>query len=250
MQKTTMHCYWQEVGYFDPELGGIYHEYTIWVCEEQTLDPGGDDGGGTGCDYSGGSCEEDPPPTNDGGGGSTGDPDNDPCPDGYEEDANGNCITIETDPEPCDTNNPVLDNQYIQTKLDELWADTNYGPDSNPNPENQRKEQVAIIASNGYGGYQFFQLDVQSTSCIANFGVPNNLPNDAILVHTHPFKKGDILQCTPGRSYEYDHQPGKEDRPTLDKVGLEQGIILDAEKIIMFTPDESETPTLIDRCGY
>ncbi len=51
-----------------------------------------------------------------------------------------------------------------------------------------------------------------------------------MLVLIHPFKKGDILQCSPGRGYEYDHQPGIEDRPTIEKIGIEQGIILDAEK--------------------
>jgi hypothetical protein len=88
------------------------------------------------------------------------------------------------------------------------------------------------------------------SSCVANFGIPTILPNDAILVHIHPFKKGDILQCPLGRGWVYKNKPGLKDRETLEEADLEQGIILDVGKIIFFTPNESETPILIDRCGY
>lgn len=104
-QKTTMHCYWQEVKEWDSELNNE-HLYTIWVCEEQQLDPGGDDGGGTGgCDYPGGGCDEDPDPNDPPGGGSGNDSDPDPesCPVGQVEDTNGDCIDGEV---PC-VGNPV-----------------------------------------------------------------------------------------------------------------------------------------------
>lgn len=70
-------------------------------------------------------------------------------------------------------------------------------------------------------------------------------------VHTHPYKKNQLQKfCIPGETLEYKNRPGVKDRPALEKMGIERGIIIDAVKIISFTPDESEEPILIDRCGY
>lgn len=87
--------------------------------------------------------------------------------------------------------------------------------------------------------------------CEVLFEAPLDLPKGTILVHTHPYSKGEQQNhCIPGRTLEYENKPGEKDRPTLDFFKLEKGIIIDADKIIQFTPEKSEKPIINDRCGY
>lgn len=156
---------------------------------------------------------------------------------------------------PCTTGNSILDDPTIQLGFEGMWEDSHYGSDSDPNPESQRREQVAFLVPGASGNYILQRLAshliVESGPCRNRFKKPNNLPEGTIFVHTHPYSAGDEQNhCIPGKTLIYDNEVGVEDRPTLDSMGLDLGIILDADKIIMFTTDESEEPILIDRCGY
>lgn len=78
-----------------------------------------------------------------------------------------------------------------------------------------------------------------------------DLPAGAIYVHTHPYSNGETQRyCDTPRPIEYNNEVGVKDRPVLEKMGVNRGIIIDANKIILYTPNESSEPTLIERCGY
>jgi len=155
---------------------------------------------------------------------------------------------------PCETGNPILDDVGIQLALERMWDLSNYGSNTSPNSEAQRKEQVGFIIPSPFGGYQLQMLApslINSSPCKAVFKKPANLPDGAIMVHTHPYSNGELQNhCRPGETLEYDSGPGIEDGQALRDLGLENGIILDADKIILFNQDYSVPPTLINRCGY
>ncbi|NBC26887.1 MAG: hypothetical protein GVY08_08495 [Bacteroidetes bacterium] len=210
--------------------------------------PGGGGGGGGFPGDDPGECDPQgtDPCFEDGGGGSIPPPEPDPC---EEDNAPAYCEN------PCETGDPILDDEGIQIGFENMWEDSNYGNDSNPNPESQRQEQVGFIVPNGFGGYQLQRLSSSFISdagpCAVSFKAPGNLPEGTILVHTHPYSKGESQnQCIPGQTLKYDNVPGVEDRPTLNTLGLDEGIILDSDKVIRFTSNASEQPTLINRCGY
>lgn len=155
---------------------------------------------------------------------------------------------------PCETGNPILDDRNVQLAMERLWNLSNYGSNNSPNPESQRKEQVGFIIPSPFGGYQLQILPsslVVSGPCKATFKKPSNLPEGAILVHTHPYSNGEVQsQCRPGETRIYDSGPGIADNQTLRDLGLETGIILDADKIILFNQNETVVPSLKNRCGY
>ncbi len=162
-------------------------------------------------------------------------------------DINGECM------QPCKTGEPELDSPNVQSGLASIWNDSNYGSNSNPNPESQRKEHVAFIVPNSFGGYSFQRLPnsryKSQTACKAIFTSPS-LPAGAILVHTHPYSNGDLQrECISGMSFRYRNHVGIEDGKTLTKLGLKKGVIIDADQIIIF--DENKNVLKREtRCGY
>lgn len=246
-----MEYFYTVVCQVDPQSGELINCIITDIrCISYELEYNGIGGGGGGGFPGGNPGECDPlgtePCYDDGGGGSILPPEPDPC---EEDNPPAYCEN------PCETGDPILDDEGIQIGFEYMWIDSNYGSNSNPNPESQREEQIGFIVPNGFGGYQLQRLSssfiTDAGPCAASFKAPANLPEGTILVHIHPYSKGNSQNhCIPGRTLEYDNVPGVEDRPTLDILGLDQGIILDADKVIQFTPNESEQPTLINRCGY
>jgi len=155
---------------------------------------------------------------------------------------------------PCETGNPILDDVGIQLALERMWDLSNYGSHISPTPEAQRKEQVGFIIPSPFGGYQLQMLVpslINSGPCKAVYNKPANLPEGAIMVHTHPYSNGELQNyCRPGETLKYDSGPGIKDGQALRDLGLENGIILDADKIILFSQNDSVPPTLLNRCGY
>lgn len=233
----------------DPETGEIYG------CE--TKDPECFNYGWVYIDESSGEStpteDEGDTPTGPSGGGSGG-AGGDPCS-GLEEESWVNCTHETENIEPCETGDPVLDDPQVQEGMRDLWEASNYGSDDDPNPESERKEQLAFIIPDGFGGYNVDSANHlyigEPGPCNVNFKKPENLPEGTILIHTQPYKSGDVQkECVPGETFEYNNDVGEKDRPTLDSLGLERGIILDAEQIISFTPNENEEPDREERCGY
>lgn len=162
----------------------------------------------------------------------------------------------EGDPEPCNTGIAELDDPNVQQGLKDLWEDSNYDTDGNPNPEHERKEQVGFIVPNGYGGYALQQLQspsfiISQGPCKVEFNIPNNLSSSTIFVHTHPYKNGERqYKCEAGDSFVYRSFPvRKDDKETLDRLGLDKGMFIDAEKIV-FYDEKGKITKMIDRCGY
>jgi len=194
-----------------------------------------------------------------GGDGTISDPDN--PPDGSEQDCDAVSVDqageCQPDPEPCDTGDPVIDDPQIQQAFEQLWEESNFGSIENPNPERERVEKGGFIVPDGRGGHIFQPMrshlinEEETGPCRIRFSVPSDLPAGAIYVHTHPYKKDQLQNhCIPGKTLKYKNEVGVKDRKALESMGLDKGIILDAEKIISFTTNESEDPTLINRCGY
>lgn len=80
--------------------------------------------------------------------------------------------------------------------------------------------------------------------------MPDELPEGTILVHTHPYKNGDLQEhCIPGRTLIYDSDVGIKDRTPLNNENISQGLILDFHNMIFFTEDENEEPIRLSPCG-
>lgn len=76
------------------------------------------------------------------------------------------------------------------------------------------------------------------------------MPEGTILVHTHPYKNGDLQEhCIPGRTFKYDSGVGIRDRDPLDNENISHGLILDFHNMILFTEDENEEPIRLSPCG-
>jgi len=210
-----------------------------WTDPNDCDDPTGFDCGGTG----GGDS--------DGGGGS-----GDDC-DPTAIDQPAGCEEPVDESEPCETGDEIIDDPAIQESFSNLWESSNFGSDDNPNPENQRIEKGGFIVPAAGGGHIFQPMpshlinEEETGPCRIRFSIPSGLPAGAIYVHTHPYKKNQLQNhCIPGETLKYKNRPGVKDRPALERMGLDRGIILDADKIISYTPNESQQPTLINRCGY
>lgn len=162
-----------------------------------------------------------------------------------------------SEPEPCDTDDEVIDDPAIQEAFSDLWESSNFGSADNTNPESERIEKGGFIVPGAGGGYVFQPMpdalinEEETGPCRITFSPPADLPEGTIYVHTHPYKANEEQNhCIPGETLKYKNRPGVKDRPALERMGLDRGIILDADKIILYTPNESGQPTLIDRCGY
>jgi|GEM_PF-2127009 len=160
----------------------------------------------------------------------------------------------EGDPEPCNTGIAELDDPNVQQGLKDLWEDSNYDTDGNPNPEHERKEQVGFIVPNG-NGFTFQQLPqsliVSQGPCDVTFRVSNISPN-SIFVHTHPYNNGESQShCVSAVSRPiYSSIPVREaDKKALNAMNVTKGIVIDNENIVYFN-NQGNIEYLIERCGY
>ncbi|GAB5410762.1 MAG: hypothetical protein BalsKO_31270 [Balneolaceae bacterium] len=95
---------------------------------------------------------------------------------------------------------------------------------------------------------QFIQED---GPCSIDFIIPNGIPSSVIFVHSHPYKNGEVQNaCEAGNSFIYRTYPVKDkDKRTLDKLGVDKGVYIDAEKIIVYDKKGRIIQTT-NRCGY
>jgi len=245
-------------------------ETEVVVCGESgsgdPLDP--PPGPGTGDPSEGDDPCPDPWSCDDGSGSGNDNDNNDPSPgdDNCGEGSlpgtdDGQCVDEPDDPfedpEPCETGDEIIDDPAIQEAFSNLWESSNFGSDDNPNPESERIEKGGFIVPAAGGGHVFQPMpshlinEEETGPCRIRFSIPSDLPPGAIYVHTHPYKKNQLQNhCIPGKTLKYKNEVGVKDRKALETMGLDRGIILDADKIISYTPNTSENPTLINRCGY
>ncbi|MEQ8524046.1 M23 family metallopeptidase [Gracilimonas sp.] len=144
-KNKILTCTYEETLSWEP-LCGCFSIGTVEVCApaDDAIDDGGSGGTGGGCYYSGGDCDEAPynPP-----GGSHDDPDQEVCPTGQVEDADGNCIDGEV---PC-VGNPV--------KNPRIAEQTNSGIEGGRfgNTRNRPKPHLGIDIKNDVGS-PFFSM--------------------------------------------------------------------------------------------
>jgi hypothetical protein len=127
------------------------------------------------------------------------------------------------------------------------------GSISNPNPERQRNEFGGFIVPDGRGGHLLQQLKSKFISdrgpCFIDFKTPKNLPEGSIYVHTHPYKNGEIQnECLPNTTLQYAHRPHSKDERAIGEMDVSKGIILDAQKIIIY--GQNGIIDTFNRCGY
>lgn len=140
-----------------------------------------------------------------------------------------------------------------QGALNQLWTDSNFDQS-----ESNRLEQGGFLVPNSYNdGFTFQHLQpsqiTQQTSCKLRFQAPSDLPNGTIYAHTHPYTNGEQQDyCDTPIPVEYENEVGVKDRPALQQMNLEEGLILDADKIIFYKADgnDSDGYASYDRCGY
>jgi hypothetical protein len=159
-----------------------------------------------------------------------------------------------TDPCSIGNTNSTLANYSVQEALEKLWIDSNFGSTGNPNPESQRMEVYGFLVPRTTGsGYDFLEWGSppnEQGPCRVSVANIQDLPPGSIFVHTHPYTNGEVQQhCLDDFSPTYNNEVGAEDRQTLTALGLDSGIIIDADKII-FYDDNSSNDTSFIRCGY
>ena len=147
----------------------------------------------------------------------------------------------------------ILEAMEAQDSLNNLWEDTNFGQS-----EVNRLEQGGFQVPNGYDdGYTFQRIPssqiTEQTPCKLQFQQPANLPEGTIYVHTHPYERGEQQDyCGTPIPVEYSNEVGVADRPALQQMGLDEGLIIDADRITFFRADGSSIDgyAQYDRCGY
>ncbi|MBO6536945.1 MAG: hypothetical protein JJ966_12025 [Balneolaceae bacterium] len=124
---------------------------------------------------------------------------NDSCPPPYncgspeqasDEDDSEEESTEEEPPEPCDTEDPILDNEVFQINLNLLWQSSQ--PDE---PISERTEQGGFIVSDG-NDYSIINYPSDWIRNACQIDPPNDFLNDVPenivgVIHTHPFFSGD-----------------------------------------------------------
>jgi hypothetical protein len=146
----------------------------------------------------------------------------------------------------------ILEAIEAQESLNNLWEDTNFGQS-----EVNRFEQGGFQIPNGYDdGYTFQRIlssqITEQTPCKLQFQQPANIPEGTIYVHTHPYKRGEQQDYCTARTRTYLNEVGVADRPALQQMGLDEGLIIDADRITFFRADGSSIDgyAQYDRCGY
>lgn len=75
-------------------------------------------------------------------------------------------------------------------------------------------------------------------------------PGVVSMVHTHPFKLGEVTSTCADYPTLYTGTPSDDDRATLTRFGFSTGYIPDASGIARFTASGGESAQRETRCGY
>ena len=161
----------------------------------------------------------------------------------------GSCFDAEIENE---EHRALLEAMEAQENLNNLWEDTNFGQS-----EINRAEQGGFQIPNGYDdGYTFQRIlssqITEQTPCKLQFQQPANIPEGTIYVHTHPYERGEHQDYCTARTRTYLNEVGVADRPALQQMGLDEGLIIDADRITFFRADGSSVDgyAQYDRCSY
>lgn len=141
----------------------------------------------------------------------------------------------------------IFSDPDIVEALQQLVDDSNFNaPIVLPPGLGGRVEQVGfLIFENGEWDFLKVPDDIgaifAADACMVDFGIPpDSLPDTAILVHTHPWSQGQDQTINPACSNEaapYESLPGDGDVAALIGTGVDVGIILDKDGIILFDSD-------------
>jgi hypothetical protein len=170
------------------------------------------------------------------------------------------CIT-DDDPEPCDTNDEIMNDNNIQNKLVELWQQSN----TDLQIEERSEQGGFIVESNG--GYDIVNFSPDWASSVCEITLPSNyldtIPNNVVgIVHTHPFFEGDDTThpeaCGDTGTSNYQSSPSRADGYMLIDVANHiedlyiKGYVIDGNNISVYDllAAASRTFTTIPRCGY
>jgi len=222
--------------------GSIYSISTDCISYVIEEDSSGGGGGGGGSDPDPGDC--DPTlPCFDGPGGSQPPPSVD-------------------DPEPCDTDDEIIDNPNVNGEFPSIWEATNFGDEINPNPLDQRMETAMWVIQDGIDLItQPFPEDWIFTAC--GIGIPEEtnladvIPDNLIgWVHTHPFREGEDTRPVCGSDADSSYTSGfsfDDFEFHLDLANATgnfslTAIMIDNQKILKM--DVFQNITSFNRCGF
>lgn len=180
-------------------------------------------------------------------------------------------------PDSCLTGVDAFDTPAVRQGMKDLWTRSN--PDA---PQAQRREQGGWIVRAPNGTYSMVRL-VNSVSEPCRLNGNFNAPQGAVaFVHTHPFRRGEVqTSCDPVRVEDpsapgvfldfigpdgqrvyqvYDNQPSLPDRDLMSLINsvrgeltnqpLLAGVIMDRDRITVYTHDPAMEPEPFPRCGY
>jgi hypothetical protein len=181
------------------------------------------------------------------------------CADGSVKPKDGDCP-----PEPCDTEDPILDNSEIQSDLKNiLWSGSN-ALDVNT-PMGDRSEQGGwIVATDDGFDIVFFPPNWSRDACGINppSNWANNIPDNVVgVVHSHPYYLGEDRSSVCGEDRVEDAYAGGPSRQDLDFLIVVmdelsdfnlKGYVIDGSSISQY--DISTAATMqyqtYNRCGY
>lgn len=163
----------------------------------------------------------------------------------------------------CNTGDPVIESQAIQTVLHDLWRRSN----PTASAHSQRVEQGGWIVSDGAGGFRFeeFPANWLRTPCSIIFPQVFTPPAGVVAwVHTHPYANGDRqteCQQEPVKGgvlvpFKYTGNPSVGDDAMTRAIrqgGYPHliGYMIDANHIVRSTGDNTPGGVRpLPRCGY
>jgi hypothetical protein len=163
----------------------------------------------------------------------------------------------------CQTGDPVIESQAIQSVLHDLWQRSNPAAAAH----SQRVEQGGWIVTDGVGAFQFseFPASWSRTPCGIAFPASFTPPSGVVAwVHTHPYSHGErTSECaqepvaggiTIPFTYRGDPSFGDDEIAQAIRNGGYPnvvGYIIDGDHIVRFTgTDEPGSVQKLPRCGY
>lgn len=109
---------------------------------------------------------------------------------------------------PCVTNDSILDDAVVRTALDSLWKLSRGDTTTNAN---RIELALAIFDAGGTTVVRFLPTHAGDDACrnAMSVGAPSSYPGTLLaVVHTHPAKVGETVQCNPTKSKKYSDQFG------------------------------------------
>jgi hypothetical protein len=203
--------------------------------ESNTRDP--DAAGAESCPGWGGPGDEGPGDEGPGGGGS-----GDPGDGGGDDPSQPSCpegdLSCETQPDPCDTGDPIVDSPEVHDLFAEVWSQS----------VEQKVEKGGWIVQQG-SSYQLIPFQNASFTACAITIYESPPPGTVSMLHTHPWQLFSAYECD-GNTYFYSGTPSEDDVRVLQELGYSTGYFLDEVGVARYDPDNGEKAERLDRCAY